>query len=1275
MFDLTPDDISQLTDVQLRELVARLCEAELRRHKLSPAFVTSGGHQNAGDGGVDVRAALPPGASIDGFIPCPNTTFQVKKQDMPRSAIVDEMRPHGKIRPVIKQLAAESGAYIIASSLGSTSDSALTDRKAAMRDALKGVRNANSIIIDFYDRTRLASWVRQHPALIAWVREKTGKAIPGWRPYGAWSGPAGPTATEYLLDAKMRLHFDRRRDISRRSLADAIDELRDELAKPGGIVRLIGLSGVGKTRLAQALFDTTIGSRALPAAEAAYCNLSDSPSPPPVSLASDLAARRIRAIMVVDNCPPDLHRQLADICRSAESTVSVLTIEYDVGDDQPEGTRVVRLDASSSELIEQLLLSRYPSLSELNATTIAMASGGNARIAIALAETVERSDVIEGMSDEQLFQRLFWQRREPDRGLLRAAQACSLVYSFQSEPVTGEHAELPFLAAIAGQQAAETYQHIAELLRRDLVQRRGNWRAVLPQALANRLADRALQDTPYEIIHSQLLGDNTGRLAVSFTRRLSFLHHSEAAIEIAGKWLAPGGMLGDVPTFDDRRRDMFQNVATVLPEAALAALERSHDHPNRVAIWAQHIYLLSSLAYDPALFERSACLLATVACQCGHPWDRGQAARAFVSLFMIEYSGTHATVEQRLHVIERLLKSEQEDERNLGRSALDFLLTPLHTLQEESDNMAEDREFAFGAHSRDYGYAPANHQEVRKWNSAALELIERLALSEGMLDLHSLVSAHFVDLWNWLQLYDQLERLFRGYAEHGFSYVGWTACRRALGYAEHAPTDEGRLRLGVLAEMLKPITLEDRAKTLLFFSGSLGWDIAWVAEQESPVLDRSCAIARQLGEAVAADNSAFTAILPHIFGGSQWSESFGQGLANGSPDHRKTWDGLTRQLAHRDAERGQTKVLAGYIAELLEREPVLANDFLDETVDHAILRRHLLEWHSAGTLDERAAVRLMRALKHEDVPVQLYGLLSKTRTLHQLRVDVLADLLPLIAEKPQGFLVALGILHERVFGNQGSPVDVGSELVDLGRKLLQKFSPFNSHNSSEVKWNVDILSLCLDAENAPQLTSDIVSRLKQISCSELKYSAGAKALLTVLLERQPLAALDALFGDDEGEQQAGIQMLASINHPRGAYVPDYLDNPADVLGVDVVTSWCETNPQTRYPLAASIVSISQVHGEGRRRAWSRTAATLLTRARDPKAVLETFIDRLVSPASDDASSWELKGHLELLDSVQLPLSCELVGLLREARVRLSAELETKRALEARNSALWDERFE
>ena len=134
MFEIAPDDIARLDDEKLRDVVARLCEAELRQRGFSPACVTWGGNQNAADGGIDVRIALPSGAAIDGFVPRPRTGFQVKAQDMPRAAILDEMRPDG-LRLSIESLVEASGAYVIVSSRGTAADAALATRREPLETA------------------------------------------------------------------------------------------------------------------------------------------------------------------------------------------------------------------------------------------------------------------------------------------------------------------------------------------------------------------------------------------------------------------------------------------------------------------------------------------------------------------------------------------------------------------------------------------------------------------------------------------------------------------------------------------------------------------------------------------------------------------------------------------------------------------------------------------------------------------------------------------------------------------------------------------------------------------------------------------------------------------------------------------------------------------------------------------------------------------------------------------------------------------------------------
>lgn len=1260
MFDITSDEILQLNDTDLRTLVARLCEAELSSRGVSPAAVTWGGSQTAADGGLDVRVALPPDTKIDGYIPRPSTGFQVKKPDMPRAEIIAEMRPDDVVRPAIQRLTDESGAYIIVSSTGSTADSALRNRQDALREALNDVDNADQLSTDFYDRTRLASWVRCHPGLITWVKEKVGRASVGWRPYGPWDGATEDPGAEYLLDDKLRLHLGRHRDAPAQSVVQAIDELRDELTAVGKIVRLVGLSGVGKTRLAQALFDSRIGLRPLPPSLAIYTNLSDDPDPQPTGLASDLIANRTRAILVVDNCPPDLHRRLAEVCGGLNSTVSVLTIEYDVRDDQPERTQVARLDTSSPALIEALLQRRYSDLSQVDARTIATASGGNARIAIALAETVDRSDSISGLSDEELFQRLFRQRQDSDNALLLAAQMCSLVYSFEGTVLTGDEAELPRLAALAGQAPVETFRHVRELLRRELVQQRGGWRAVLPHAIANRLAARALEDTPYDFIDQQLVSGGTERLAASFSRRLSFLHDQPAAIAIVERWLSPEGLLHNVFALNDLGRTMFHNVAPVLPKAALSALERvAVSSPDIAAsVWRRHLPLLRSLAYDPPLFERSVQMLSQAALDSTDEQAAKEIGDAFVSLFPIFLSGTHATIEQRLRVIERLLRSDQSTARALGLRAMEAVL--------KTSRFSGGYQFEFGARSRDYGFFPDNAIKLTTWYSTALTLIERLALIDESFknEMRGALARNFGGLWSIAGLYDQVERLCRRFAADGFWREGWFACKQTLRFGSSQLEPQSASCLTRLEADLRPSNITEQVMAIALSERSGNFELEATDDDFTQASARLEAKARELGEIVGADDALFEQLLPVMLRGGVRAWTFGQGLAATSSQTKATWTKLVEGLAHVPSMQQDVQVLRGFLAEVWKRDKDLVHSILDAGLATQHLAAFVPLLEAAVDLDERGLARLQRALR-SGVPVRMYRFLAYGGVTDRAPAGSFKDLLLLIATQPDGFDVALEILYMRFHSDRSEQRAHEPELLSAGAKLLRHIK-FGTDNSSTTYQLAEVIKACLGAADARSSAADLAGQLRNAVANHETYSFNNSELLTALLQVQPTGVLDALFSGSEDDRRAGVQVFDDLDA--------HGTNPADSISRDTLIEWCNADADVRYPLAAEFVSFSRHAEESASLMWSEQAVALLVGAPNPERVLATFIVRFHPTSWSGSRAASIEANSRLLDSIpRLLPSLEPVVIATKAEIAEAVSAERRR--ETARDRIDDERFE
>lgn len=715
VLEVTGEHVKALDDKQLRDLVVRLCRAELRRLGLPLHALTDGGHQNAADGGVDVRIELPHSADAApgmDFIRRKHTVFQCKAEDMPRKAIAVEMKPRGVLRPVIAELIQQGGAYIIVSSGGTVADKRLRDRRQAMRDCVAGLAGEQDFLLDFYDRKRLARWACQYPGVAAWVRESVGQPIDGWRTHGEWAARRSGH-TPYEADAHPRLWTGEADQQTPRPIADGLRALRDRLVRERGVARLVGLSGTGKTRLAQALFEEDIDpGGALDPALALYADLAGD-GRDRLAFLTRLQSDGLRAIVVLDNCPPDQHRLFADLCGGEGSRLSLLTLNLDVQDDQPEDTQVFKLEAASADVTARIIRQepRSAPLGSAACRRIAELAGGNARLAQALALSVPAGSLAK-FRDADLFDRLFHQGRSRDDALLRAARACALVYSFNSGS-GGDTSELAVLAGWAGTDARSTlYGHVAELQRRGLAQQRDVWRAVLPQALALHLAREALMGLLPHVLE-QSLQQAPSRLMKSFTRQLGLLHDSPQAQALVRRWLAPGGQPCDPSVFNEDEMAWFLNLAPVDPSITLSALEQA-DLPDEGAQRSRLLHLCMTLAYDEDIFPRAIRLVARWLPEAPHDYyDMERDHRKdFRRLFQLLASGTQAGPSTRLGMMQELLCPDRGPAHWLGFEALAAMLRA-----GLFDGFTHQE---FGARVRDHGWWPTEGQRGM-WYASVLE--------------------------------------------------------------------------------------------------------------------------------------------------------------------------------------------------------------------------------------------------------------------------------------------------------------------------------------------------------------------------------------------------------------------------------------------------------------------------------------------------------------------------------------------------------------------------
>jgi hypothetical protein len=1166
MFEVTGTDISNLDDADLRTLVARLVLAELRKQGCPLSAVTAGGNQDAADGGVDVRVQCSVSIASPDFVPLSSTGFQVKKPKMPPSAISNEMRPKPtgggdrKLRQVICELATVSGAYIIVSSQDSVADRPLANRRSAMREALHDLPNAADLYTDFYDRDRLATWVNEYPGVAAWVRNRTGLGLSGWSSIGGWTGTHVTEETPYLFNDKACLTDERSRERKRLTIAEGIERLRAALRTPKQCIRLIGLSGLGKTRFVQALFESGVGEEPLDPSVAIYTDYSAETNPTARDMARQFLQSGQRAILIVDNCNPATHAELARICSESASKVSLLTVEYDVGDDEPELTGVFRLQSAQTDLVAAWLKQSFPDVSQVDQRTIADFSDGNFRVARALAETLGRGETLGKLKSRELFERLFQQRNHPDQNLLIAAEDLSLLYSVNGEDTSGE-GELASIGTLRSVSGSTLYAALAELRGRGIAQVRGRWRAILPQAIANRLATYALQRiSPADI--DRFSASLTPRMQKSLSRRLGYLHDSGEARAIVTRWLQSDGPLGDLSARGEEGLYILTNIAPAAPEAVLAKLERELDGPNGANLLSptessrwQWIRLIKALGYEPNMFEPAASLL--VRFLSAEPADHGQssARREFAELFQLYLSGTQASPELRRAYLRQLANSDEADKRRCASVALDALLT--------TRNFNSSSSFDFGARSRDWGWHPELNKHIWDWYDEAVNLA--VELSPVLPDARDIVAKHARGLWIRGACHDALDRAASEFLKVKPWIEGWISFRAALRFHRNTMPEPVRMRLETIIERLKPSDLLHRARAVVFNRAIGGLDIADGEPDDGDVMKPwrlAAEMAQDVGRQLAQDREARASFLTELVIEPRAERVFecGRGLAEGASDLAELWCELVSYFETVEPNKRGATVLGGFIYEAHRRDVSFAEACLEATIENPTLCRSLPYLQARVGVDESGIARLRRAIRKGTIQAPDFMDIARGVVVDS-PPEALYDLLFDIAALPGGVAVALDILHMHFHRDREANGRHNPSLLALGRDLLCR-ADFSRKNALHDYGLHTVIQVCCAGSDGEGTVRDVCAHILEAMKVSYLYASEINHVLEALFEAQPAVALDVFL------------LPARAVENRGLFTPDFgTGNPVERMDPAVLRQWADVDPSTRYPLLGRVISM------------------------------------------------------------------------------------------------------
>jgi len=525
--------------------------------------------------------------------------------------------------------------------------------------------------IRVYTINQIMGFAERFPSLVAWLKGYPSECLP----YQKWAENSDVSNPKTFFADEQRKKI--------------IEEIRKKLRTPEGhtpIFRIIGLSGLGKTRLAfETLSSHDLKNKVIYIKAESFKN-----SPLFHTL---LIEDSLEAVIVVDECSLEDHEHFVRHFSKRGSRLALVTISHEIGSVSTP-TLQYRLGPLSKDGIKEILSKEIMGLPQEVTNRLADFADGYPRIAMLLAENYisglsSREDILT-VNDETLINRLIAGKLDPSSDWFRKTKKVLMGLSlFEKVGYKGDLCcEAEWVADLIKVDWDEFQQVVREQKQRGIIQ--GEYYVyVTPFPLAVYLL-REWWETygnskDFEDFIKSIPKDFRLDMLDRFISRLPFITSAKPGRNLVKQLLSKEGPFADGSFLKTEiGSKFFSNLTEANPELALHCLKRTigtwskeqlleFKTGRRAIVWA-----LEKIVVWRELFADAARLLLALG-EAENESYANNASGVFADLFSPAWglvSPTEAPPEERFPVLLEAINSDSIERKKLAlrafRSALQW---------------------------------------------------------------------------------------------------------------------------------------------------------------------------------------------------------------------------------------------------------------------------------------------------------------------------------------------------------------------------------------------------------------------------------------------------------------------------------------------------------------------------------------------------------------------------------------------------------------------------